>query len=82
MRSCCVGLFYPTDNWPFSPGPKWPFSPGANNRMGKHESITVFQKKYSKHVADQILLSQKDIGNAGMLKLYPVYMLPFILEEL
>ena len=48
----------------------------------KHESITVFQKKYSKHVADQILLSQKDIGNAGMLKLYPVYMLPFILEEL
>ena len=50
--------------------------------LGKHESITVFQKKYSKHVADQILLSQKDIGNAGMLKLYPVYMLPFILEEL
>ena len=50
--------------------------------LGKHESITVFQKKYSKHVADQILLSQKDIGNAGMLKRYPVYMLPFILEEL
>ena len=48
----------------------------------KHESITVFQKKYSKHVADQILLSQKDIGKAGMLKFYPVYMLPFILEEL
>ena len=50
--------------------------------IGKHESITVFQNKYSKHVASQILLSQKDIGNVGMLKLYPVYMLPFILEEL
>ena len=50
--------------------------------IGKHESITVFQKKYSKHVGNQYLLSQKDIGNAEMLKLYPVYMLPFILEEL
>ena len=49
---------------------------------GKHESITVFQKKYSKQVADQILLSQKDIGNIEKLKLYPIYMLPFILEEL
>ena len=43
---------------------------------------SFFQKKYAKHVADQILLSQKDIGNAGKLKHYPVYMLPFILEEL
>ncbi len=49
---------------------------------GKHESITVFQKKYSKQVAKQILLSQKDIGNIEMLKLYPIYMLPFILEDL
>lgn len=49
---------------------------------GKHESITVFQKKHSKQVEKQILLSQKDIGHVEMLKLYPVYMLPFILEEL
>ncbi len=50
--------------------------------IGKHESITVFQKKYSRQVTEQILLSQKDIGNIEMLKLYPIYMLPFILEEL
>ena len=50
--------------------------------IGKHESITEFQKKYSKHVSKEILLSQKDIGNSEMLKLYPIYMLPFIIEDL
>ena len=50
--------------------------------IGKHESIIDFQKKYSKHVAKEVLLSQKDIGNIEMLKLYPVYMLPFIIENL
>lgn len=50
--------------------------------IGKHESITEFQKKYSKHVAKKVLLSQKDIGNREMLKLYPIYMLPFIIEDL
>lgn len=50
--------------------------------IGKHESITKFQKKYSKHVAQKILLSQKDIANVEMLKLYPIYMMPFIIEEL
>lgn len=50
--------------------------------IGKHESISEFQKKYSKQVSNQFLLSQKDVGNLEMLKLYPVYMLPFILEEL
>lgn len=50
--------------------------------IGKHESITEFQKKYSKQVCNQILLSQKDVGKDESLKLYPIYMLPFILEEL
>ena len=50
--------------------------------IGKHESITEFQKKYSRYVAREILLSQKDVGNDEMLKLYPIYMLPFIVENL
>ena len=50
--------------------------------LGSHKSIIEFQKKYSKYIAKKILLSQKDLGNEEMLKLYPIYMLPFILEEL
>ena len=50
--------------------------------VGKHESITEFSKKYSKYVVKELLLSQNDVGNIETLKLYPVYMLPFILEEL
>ena len=50
--------------------------------IGKHESILEFQKKYSKHVLKEVLLSQKDIGNIEMLKLYPIYMLPFVIENL
>ena len=50
--------------------------------LGKHESITEFCNKYFRYVAKEILLSQKDVGNIEMLKLYPIYMLPFILEDL
>lgn len=50
--------------------------------LGKHESINEFCKKYSKYIVKEILLSQKDVGNIAMLKLYPIYMLPFILEDL
>ena len=49
--------------------------------IGKHESIIEFQKKYSKYVAREILLSQKDVGNVELLKLYPIYMLPYILGD-
>lgn len=50
--------------------------------LDKHESITEFCKKYSKYIAEEILLSQKDVRNIEMLKLYPIYMLIFILEGL
>ena len=49
--------------------------------LGMHKSITEFQRKYSKNTAAPILLSQKDVGQVKMLKLYPIYMLPYILEE-
>ena len=50
--------------------------------IGKHESIIEFKKKYSKYVTKEILLSQKDVGNVEMLKLFPIYMIPFIIEDL
>ena len=50
--------------------------------LGMHKSITEFQRKYSKNTAAPILLSQKDVGQVEMLKLYPMYMLPYILEDL
>ena len=50
--------------------------------LGMHKSITEFQRKYSKNTASPILLSQKDVGQVEMLKLYPIYMLPYILEDL
>ena len=53
-----------------------------SSRLGMHKSITEFQRKYSKNTAAPILLSQKDVGQVETLKLYPIYMLPYILEDL
>ena len=47
-----------------------------------HESIDVFCGKYSRHIGDMFLLSQKDVGHQEQLQFKPIYMLPFILEEL
>ncbi len=48
----------------------------------KHESINNFYKKYSKHVSEQYLFSQKDVGHDNELKFKPIYMLPFVLEDI
>jgi Predicted ATPase (AAA+ superfamily) len=48
----------------------------------KHESIDAFCKKYSQYVSQAVLLSQKDVGKDDNLKLKPIYMLPFLIEEL
>ena len=47
-----------------------------------HESIDVFYAKFSKRIGRPLLLSQKDVSNEGQLMFKPVYMLPFVLEEL
>ena len=46
-----------------------------------HESIDMFCKKYSKHVKESYLFSQKDVSKDGALKLEPIYLLPFVIED-
>lgn len=48
---------------------------------GKHESIKVFDKKFSKNVHDIYLLSQKDVGKEENLLLKPFYLMPFLIEQ-
>ena len=47
-----------------------------------HKSIEAFSEKFSNVVGDRYLFSQKDVSSEGMLKMRPLYMLPFILENL
>ncbi len=58
-----------------------PFEVKSSSRK-RHESIDAFCKKYSKEVKKAFLFSQKDVAEDGMLKFKPIYMLPFVLEEL
>ncbi len=46
--------------------------------VGKHESLTEFQKKYSKTVRDCVIISQKDINSEGQISFLPVYLTPFL----
>ena len=47
---------------------------------GKHESLTEFSKRYSKHVKDSFILSQKDIGKEkeGTINYIPIYLTSFL----
>lgn len=45
---------------------------------GKHESLIEFGKKYSKHIKDSFILSQKDIGKEGDIKYLPIYLTSFL----
>ena len=47
-----------------------------------HSSISEFSKKYSSKILKSYLLSQKDVSKEENLLLKPIYMLPFIIEEL
>ena len=58
-----------------------PFEVKSSSRKN-HESIDAFLEKYSKYIKDAYLLSQKDVSQQNKLKFKPIYMLPFILENL
>ncbi|MBR6898348.1 MAG: ATP-binding protein [Lachnospiraceae bacterium] len=53
-----------------------------SSSVNTHKSITEFTSKYSKKVLKQYLFSQKDVSHREMLILKPIYMLPFVLEEM
>ena len=53
-----------------------------SSSVKNHKSIDCFETKYSKHVGERFLLSQKDVGRVGTLKLKPIYMILFLLKEL
>ena len=47
--------------------------------VGKHESLTEFQKKYSKTLKNLIVLSQKDRHKENEIRFLPFYLLPFVI---
>ena len=53
-----------------------------SSAINNHKSITAFSEKYSGKVWREYLFSQHDVGHREQLILKPIYMLPFVLEEL
>ena len=53
-----------------------------SSNINTHKSIDSFSTKYSKKVYRQYLFSQKDVGHKEQLIYKPIYMLPFVLEDL
>lgn len=53
-----------------------------SSAVKNHKSIDAFEVKYSKYVGERYLLSQKDVGKIGTLKLKPIYMIGFLLNDL
>lgn len=53
-----------------------------SSAIRNHKSIDDFGIKYSKYVGERYLLSQKDVGKIGTLKLKPIYMILFLLKDL
>ena len=50
--------------------------------INNYKSINNFEVKYSKQVGERFLMSQKDVGKIGTLKLKPIYMILFLLKDL
>ncbi len=53
-----------------------------SSSVRNHKSIDSFEIKYSKYVGERFLLSQRDVGKSGTLKLKPIYMILFLLKTL
>ncbi len=51
-----------------------------SSATGKHESITVFKQKYSKHVKESYIISQKDKERKEGICYLPVYLTPFLVS--
>lgn len=58
-----------------------PIEVKASN-VKNHRSIDEFQTKYSSSVSKRYLFSQKDVGHVENLLLRPMYLMPFILEQM
>lgn len=48
---------------------------------GKHESILTFNDKFSKHISNSFIVSQKDRRIIDDIENIPLYMLPFVIEN-
>ena len=46
--------------------------------IGKHDSLNEFSKKYSQHIKESFILSQKDISKEGAIKCMPIYLTSFL----
>ena len=53
-----------------------------SSSIANHNSIVAFKKKYSNHVSNQYIISQKDVNRENELYFKPIYMLPFIVEDI
>ena len=53
-----------------------------SSAIKNHKSLDDFMNKYSKNVVECFLLSQKDVGKIGTIKLKPIYMFLFLLKDL
>lgn len=53
-----------------------------SSSVKNHKSMDNFITKYSKYVGDCYLMSQKDVGNIGNIKLKPVYMVTSLLKDI
>lgn len=53
-----------------------------SSSIRNHKSIDDFEIKYSQYVGERYLISQKDVGKLGGIKLKPVYMISFLLKDI